>query len=908
MKRIRGGERRIETIRKRRESSPVENFKLVADEANAETEARAVEAAKEKKKKRPQTYLKPKAGKMRTVNFFTFDIESKDGDSQAMGFTRPFAVGFFDGETYVCFKNGHGGSCDPCHDSPRDGQRRSVCHDVRAASLHRQVQGSQSSASIGAGESVHSDRCSPCTSTCERIIPWQELHLVRGSGCIDKFLRFLFQEGKEDRSRFMSKAGQIYGHNAGKFDLLFVIGWLLRNRADYDFSIAAVQSRVQRLDVWPRGSTKKKGHWSFLDSVSLMPMTLEKVGTTFAKTEAGNENTEGFVKRKINLNLHEAAPEWEEYLRDDCRTLLFGLRAYQKMIATLGGEIGITAPATAMNLFRRAFQTEWIYIGKHFPGKDCDGKCHRNEIDVDGFELGCPREENCDGSCHGCLHDFIRSGYYGGRTELVRASGRNLLYYDINSSYPASMREAMPIGKPIVVHGGDWKRMAEIRKKGYIGFLECEVEIPKGCKLPPLPYRVEEGKRVVFKQPDGTETLVPPGKLIFPTGKLRGVWDFDELALLKHPLVRGNVTKVIKSVWYAEKPIFVDFVDVLYAFRNKSDPRNYARGVIERDDKGRITNDDEFNAALAETCKLMLNALYGKFGMKEERTGLSVVLNPEDGPSVWPASGWPIDGDHDKCLVWEVEHVVNAPYIVPQISAHITALSRMRLWRGMADVVQQGGVVFYCDTDSIMTNVPIPESKLLGGWKLENPPDALLSGEFVLPKMYQLGFHERGCVWMNYGYGPPCKGCKIRGHEPDCPKVRSDGTTCPGCATSKQVMKGVGGKAKTRRNWDRMTSGLDVEFERLSQHRTMLNSATSAEKIEDTNHRTERVKVLRKFAKIVRRNGKNEVVIETREEWEEKYVGPLLSPVVVTAKKSLRTRYDKRQLQRDGSTIAIHIE
>lgn len=185
----------------------------------------------------------------------------------------------------------------------------------------------------------------------------------------------------------------------------------------------------------------------------------------------------------------------------------------------------------------------------------------------------------------------------------------------------------------------------------------------------------------------------------------------------------------------------------------------------------------------------------------------------------------------------------------------------------MADVMARvGGVVYYCDTDSIMTNMAIPTSAQLGGWKLENPPDAIMAGHWVLPKLYQLQFHTLDCPWALYDPEDPDASAHM-------PPVECKG--CKGDKPTKQKMKGVGGRAQTPANWELMVNqGGSVEFERVAQHRAILNSATTAEKIDRPNLSED---------------------------------GPMLSPVVVTAKKSVRTKYDKRQLLKGGGTIPIHV-
>ncbi len=75
----------------------------------------------------------------------------------------------------------------------------------------------------------------------------------------------------------------------------------------------------------------------------------------------------------------------------------------------------------------------------------------------------------------------------------------------------------------------------------------------------------------------------------------------------------------------------------------------------------------------------------------------------------------------------------------------VTALSRIRLWRGMVEVVERGGYPYYVDTDSIMASVPITPSDGLGGWKQEEVGN-LIEGEFILPKLYRLKMHKPDCI------------------------------------------------------------------------------------------------------------------------------------------------------------------
>jgi len=71
--------------------------------------------------------------------------------------------------------------------------------------------------------------------------------------------------------------------------------------------------------------------------------------------------------------------------------------------------------------------------------------------------------------------------------------------------------------------------------------------------------------------------------------------------------VQGKITNVVQAMWFRRKPLFVGMVDTLWALRDKTNP--------------------EYNEGLAALAKLLGNGLYGKFGMKQDRT--QVVFSRE---------------------------------------------------------------------------------------------------------------------------------------------------------------------------------------------------------------------------------------------------------------------------------------
>lgn len=586
------------------------------------------------RKKKPQPYLLPKRGAIRRRPYIVYDIESKDGDTQAAGFTRPFLVGSLVGSDLF---------------GPE---------------------------ATGLGEYKFFDNDPRLRAS--KDIPWDRRHIERG-GCVDRFLSWLFYELPREMMRAKREAAGevydgdeqdtrqiiVYAHNGGKFDHLHLIPWLEEHRSDFgfgavEFEIIPVQSSIQEMQVWVAG--EKKPRWLFRDSLKLLNMGLERACKSFG------------VKGKIehDLGLPEDSPLWESYLRQDNVALYKVMeRVHDLVEGRLGGEVGMTTPATSMNLFRRKYMKRKIPRHQHFP--ECDGFV-ADEIPFD-FEYMTPRKE-----CMGCCHDFFREGYYGGRTELHRLHGENLHYYDINSSYVAALCEPMPVGVRFMAEGEiDWR----MRANGWIGFADVDVEIPETCDVPPLPYKH------------------PNGKLMFPTGRFSGVWDVDELQLLEDDHVQGQILKVRRVVWIRGETIFKEMMLELYKLRDKANP--------------------DFDEGLSLLAKLLGNGFYGKFGQKLERMQIVHAQPPTVGScflcksSVGPdeqvcrsCHGSKLAGhgsaEHDHG-VWYRGKLVDPQYVMPQIAAHVTTLARIRLWRFMIQAIDLGGKIYY--TDSVSADRPV---------------------------------------------------------------------------------------------------------------------------------------------------------------------------------------------------------
>jgi hypothetical protein len=501
-------------------------------------------------------YLTPLTSAIKRKHFATFDLESKDGESEtAPGFTRVFLAGFFDGESFDSF---------------------------------------------------------------------------RGPDSIGDLMLHMLQP------RY--SGWHLYAHNGGRFDFLHLLPWLAHEGKKLGFNFCAIPAGksggIQILDIWKGKGKSRKGKWRLLDSIKLIPLALAKACATF--------NLPG--KDTLPLDTHESDPQWEVYNEQDCRALWSVLGRFHTMVEdNLGGEVGITTPATAMKTWRR----------KYLPHK-----IHRGED----------------------AHEFVFSTYCGGRTEVFQREASNLNYYDINSSYPAVMREPMPSG-PAIWWSGEPPDCFTRPDSGYVGFVEASVEL--NDYIPLLPVKRD-------------------GKLMFPAGRINGRWDWAELSR-----VRDSVVRYGQSVWFASSPLLASMVEDLYPYRDPSLPG--------------------YDAGLAYVVKILLNSLYGKFGQSALRR--KVVPWSED----LPEGAIPVDGT-EASPVWYIDEEVSAPYIMPQIAAHVTALARLKLFDWMQLC---GDSLAYCDTDSIITSSHLETDTSLGALKNEYP-GVTFHGTFLAPKLYLL--------------------------------------------------------------------------------------------------------------------------------------------------------------------------
>ncbi len=274
---------------------------------------------------------------------------------------------------------------------------------------------------------------------------------------------------------------------------------------------------------------------------------------------------------------------------------------------------------------------------------------------------------------------FVRKAYFGGRTEIFipfyESKTVPLNVYDVNSLYPFCMLENMP-GKVLgFTH--------EYSKKKQ-GFYNCEVQAPIDSYIPCL-------------------GILQDGKYLFPTGEFEGVYSTIEIEYAK---TQGYKIRTGEGITFESAgPIFKEYVQDFYKIREKSEK-------------------DSVDNTIA---KLLLNSLYGRFGLRTTRENLAF-----DSGQTGVTEHLEIKaGEFTYRLVKTPKEIETFTHV--GVAAWVTSLARIHMHKIFMEAPNE---IFYTDTDSLFTTRDLIQSTGLGGLKLEYRTN---SACFLLPKTYISG-------------------------------------------------------------------------------------------------------------------------------------------------------------------------
>ncbi|HEX14228.1 MAG TPA: hypothetical protein ENO40_07080 [Desulfurella acetivorans] len=286
--------------------------------------------------------------------------------------------------------------------------------------------------------------------------------------------------------------------------------------------------------------------------------------------------------------------------------------------------------------------------------------------------------------------DWVRGAYKGGRVEVFKRYGRNLYYYDVNSLYPKVMfNNEFPIGRGYYTNEYVF---------GKLGVYKLNVKKYKPIGFSLLSIHNENGK-LLFVEGENYEACLTSAEIDYMFENSE-VFEFE----------------VLEGLYFEHSEyIFEEFIDYFYTERKKL--------------------KQEGNP-LEQIYKLTMNSCYGKFAEKQEKE-VVIFSNAIDENTERPM----FDIDCQTSYHVEKKNMPSKTNIV--IASFITAYARIYITDIMNKLFKNGYEVYYCDTDSVITNanekqmslLGVEISEELGALKLEHEIE---EGYFILPKFYAI--------------------------------------------------------------------------------------------------------------------------------------------------------------------------
>lgn len=449
--------------------------------------------------------------------------------------------------------------------------------------------------------------------------------IYRHCDTLDELVTIILSKRNHDRV--------IFAHNGGRFDFLFIMEYL-KNVRNKEVKIIAQGARIVALKI----HIGRRHYVHLQDSFSLLPQSLHNLSRTFNVSVKKETGAIDFERERVSKHneLHRA------YLRSDCESLWQVLREFYAQPFIRDIDSKITLASTSLAAWRTTLNKP--------------------------IRVTTPDIQN-----------FVRESYAGGRCEIFKQVMGIGECVDVNSLYPFSMLNPLPV-----------EHVGASHDAFDFGFHDCTVRVPD-CYMP-----------ILWKKTT---------KLIFPTGTFRGTFFSEELKLaveqgaviLKHH--RGE--KFTK-----ETDLFKTYIEHCYTLR--------------KENKG---------TALDLIAKLLMNNTYGKFAEREEKKSLLKVDQTD--PATWPRefAHFHSDAMFRKTGLIEVIKNKRSPHMLCHIASAITAWSRIHMARELYIPRQQD--LCYTDTDSgfLSGQDNFRNSGELGEFKQEYK---IKNAFFLLPKGYYI--------------------------------------------------------------------------------------------------------------------------------------------------------------------------
>ncbi len=393
---------------------------------------------------------------------------------------------------------------------------------------------------------------------------------------------------------------KLFAHCASRYDNLFILNSLIQHEEPLELQAGMAKLKWSEPNI------------TFEDSYLLAPMKLSKLCQMLD------------ISQKEIWDVTQTQQPWEmgreklstfrSYQKTDCIALS---EAMSKLCGEIGKAFGVEP---SMTMATTAVKT----ISKMF------------------FDL-----QQIDSNEY--VEEFIREATYGGRNEIYKRYGENILHYDIHDMYISCYDVPVPIGEL------RWSKA----NLDTASMVEAKVKIPEDAYIGPLPFRDEVGR------------------LLFPRGELPYTWwDGREL---RNAVDKCNVDITIRRQLNADEvPALKEFGAYMSRLRN------------------------DLDHPLAKYWKLFGIAPSGKFGQSRWKDAIRHASKVKNFRGAVPI-------DKNELYFKTIEYSKGkAPYIKPALTMRIRAEARIRHLDCLLEAHDAGENIYYCDTDSVFTTYLFP--------------------------------------------------------------------------------------------------------------------------------------------------------------------------------------------------------
>jgi DNA polymerase type B, organellar and viral len=498
---------------------------------------------------------------------------------------------------------------------------------------------------------------------------------------------------------------KVYIHNMAKFDIIFLLKYLVKVGIIHPI---IHNGRIISINI---NYGENNGYQiQFKDSYLILLNSLMKLCKAFSVEDSKSFFPHLFVN-KNNLNYIGKVPAFKYFIKtnkEDYKNYVLNLNS----LWSLKDEAVKYCRLDCISLYQILINFNSMIF--ELFGKNVHHYPTLPSLAFAIFRTNFMREENIP-QLSGKIASDIRQGYTGGAVDMYipkPPNGVKIKGYDVNSLYPSQMfDQLMPIGLPTYFEG-------DIRAidSNAFGFFYCEIIAPDNIKHPIIQTHVKINSTKITMAPIGTWS-----DMIFS----------EEM---DNAIKYGYKFNILWGYTFNRDNIFKDYVEYLYSLRlnyPKSDPLNYI-------------------------AKILLNSLYGRFGMDDNFTEVNIIHKDfySDFENRFFENILQTQDLGDYKLVTyktfeEIEDEESTHNVSIGIASAITGYSRIHMsqFKNNPEIN-----LYYTDTDSVYTDSNIDENlidaKILGKLKLENIcKDAL----FLAPKMYCLLTEDNELIYKVKG-------------------------------------------------------------------------------------------------------------------------------------------------------------